>query len=65
MVGTSGLTDDDYAEIGVVAQGAQRGVLAVGNFAITVVLLQRFAEIAAKYIPHCEIIDYANSLLSR
>jgi 4-hydroxy-tetrahydrodipicolinate reductase len=35
--------------------------LAVGNFALTVVLLQKFAEMAAKYIPHWEIIDYAHS----
>jgi 4-hydroxy-tetrahydrodipicolinate reductase len=35
-------------------------VLAVGNFALTVVLLQRFAEIAARYIPQWEIIDYAS-----
>ena len=39
----------------------KHGVLAVGNFALTVVLLQKFAEMAAKYIPHWEIIDYAHS----
>jgi 4-hydroxy-tetrahydrodipicolinate reductase len=33
----------------------------VGNFALTAVLLQKFAEIAARYIPHWEIIDYAHS----
>ena len=37
------------------------GVLSVGNFEITVVLLQKFAEMAARYIPHCEIIDYAGA----
>jgi 4-hydroxy-tetrahydrodipicolinate reductase len=61
VVGTSGLSNDDYSEIDSVAQGVKRGVLAVGNFALTVVLLQKFAEIAAKYIPHWEIIDYAHS----
>lgn len=60
IIGTSGLTDADYAEIGAAAQESQRGVLAVGNFAITVVLLQRFAEIAARFIPQWEIIDYAS-----
>jgi 4-hydroxy-tetrahydrodipicolinate reductase len=59
VVGTSGLTDADYAEIAAVAERRQRGVLAVGNFALTVVLLQKFAEIAARYIPQWEIIDYA------
>lgn len=60
VIGTSGLSDADYAEIAAVAENQQRGVLAVGNFALTVVLLQKFAEIAAKYIPQWEIIDYAH-----
>ncbi|MEO8669816.1 MAG: 4-hydroxy-tetrahydrodipicolinate reductase [Tahibacter sp.] len=60
VVGTSGLTDADYAEIDIVARAQQRGVLACGNFALTVVLLQKFAETAAKYIPQWEIIDYAH-----
>jgi len=61
VVGTSGLTNEDYEEIDRVAKGVNRGVLAVGNFALTVVLLQKFAEMAAKYIPHWEIIDYAHA----
>jgi len=61
VVGTSGLSDEDYQEIAQAAQKAQRGVLAVGNFALTAVLLQKFAEIAARYISHWEIIDYAHS----
>lgn len=61
VVGTSGLAEEDYREMDQVAQEARRGVLAVGNFALTAVLLQKFAEIAAKYIPHWEIIDYAHA----
>jgi 4-hydroxy-tetrahydrodipicolinate reductase len=61
VVGTSGLSNEDYEEIDGVAKEVQRGVLAVGNFALTVVLLQKFAEMAAKYIPHWEVIDYADS----
>ena len=60
VVGTSGLSSEDYDEIDGVAKKVNRGVLAVGNFALTVVLLQKFAEMAAKYIPHWEIIDYAH-----
>ncbi len=60
VVGTSGLSDEDYADIASAAENANRGVLAVGNFALTVVLLQKFSEIAAKFIPQWEIIDYAN-----
>jgi len=59
VVGTSGLTDADFAEIDIVARERRLGVLACGNFALTVVLLQKFSEIAARYIPQWEIIDYA------
>ena len=60
VVGTSGLTEEDYAEIDLVAQARHRGVLACGNFALTVVLLLKFAEAAARLIPQWEIIDYAH-----
>lgn len=43
------------------ARRRQRGVIACGNFALTVVLRQKFAEAAAKPIPQWEIIDYAHS----
>jgi 4-hydroxy-tetrahydrodipicolinate reductase len=61
VVGTSGLSETDYQEIDAVAREVKHGVLAVGNFALTAVLLQKFAEMAARYIPHWEIIDYAHS----
>ena len=61
VIGTSGLSNEEYEEINKVAHEVRRGVLAVGNFALTVVLLQKFAEMAAKYIPHWEIIDYAHA----
>ncbi len=60
VVGTSGLTDADFSEIDVVARKRNLGVLACGNFALTVVLMQKFAEAAAKLIPQWEIIDYAH-----
>ena len=60
VVGTSGLTDEDFAQIDAAARARQRGVLACGNFALTVVLLQKFAEAAARLIPQWEIIDYAH-----
>lgn len=60
VVGTSGLTESDFAEIDGLARKQNRGVLACGNFALTVVLLQKFAEAAAKLIPQWEIIDYAH-----
>lgn len=60
VVGTSGLNEADYAQIDSAARERQLGVLAVGNFALTVVLMQKFAEMAARLIPQWEILDYAN-----
>jgi 4-hydroxy-tetrahydrodipicolinate reductase len=61
VIGTSGLADEDFAEIDGLAREYGLGVLAAGNFAISAVLLQKFAEIAANFIPHWEIIDYADA----
>lgn len=61
IVGTSGLTDQDYEKIDIAAKKHKVSVLAVGNFAISVVLLTRFAEMAAKYMSNWEIIDYASA----
>jgi 4-hydroxy-tetrahydrodipicolinate reductase len=61
VVGTSGLSDADYAQIDAVAHERQRGVLACGNFALTAVLLIKFAEMAAKFLPQWELIDYAHA----
>src|SRR6185437_7651981 len=55
VVGTSGLSDDDYAQIDAVARERGRGVLACGNFALTAVLLIKFSEMAAKVLPQWEI----------
>ncbi|HEV2765617.1 MAG TPA: 4-hydroxy-tetrahydrodipicolinate reductase [Pyrinomonadaceae bacterium] len=60
VVGSSGLTDEDFDEINRAAVEHGVGVIAAGNFAITAVLLQRFACEAAKYLSHWEIIDYAS-----
>lgn len=59
VVGTSGLGDEDYAQIDAAARRHGRGVLACGNFALTAVLLVKFSEMAAKILPQWEIIDYA------
>jgi len=61
VVGTSGLTDPEYAEIDGAARRRGVGVLACGNFALTAVLLQRFAEFAARHIPQWEILDYGKA----
>lgn len=61
VIATSGLTEADYAEIEAAALEHSKAVLAVGNFSILVTLMQKCAELVAKYIPQYEIIDYASA----
>jgi 4-hydroxy-tetrahydrodipicolinate reductase len=60
VIGTSGLTVEDYEEIGREAADDKLGVIAAGNFSITAALAKHCALIAAKYLPSWEIIDYAD-----
>jgi 4-hydroxy-tetrahydrodipicolinate reductase len=59
VVGTTGLGQDELSEIGRLIQdeGNESNVIVAPNFAIGAVLLQRFAERAAKYFPAAEIIE--------
>jgi len=59
VVGTSGLTAADYAEIDDAARKAGVGVVASGNFALTAALMTRFSLMAAEYLDWFEVIDYA------
>lgn len=61
VIGTSGLTEEDFAAIDSAAREKSVGVLAAGNFALTAVLLAKFAEIAAKHVPSWEIVEYARA----
>ena len=60
VIGTSGLTDADYAEIDGWAKQEGVGVFAAGNFSVTAALLQHFAVELAPRLPHWEILDYAS-----
>ena len=61
VIGSSGLSDQDFIAIDVEAKKAGVGVIAVGNFALAAALLQRFAVEAAKHFPDWEIIDSAHA----
>ncbi len=61
VVGTSGLTDEDYAMVDREAKRKGLGVLACGNFSITAVLMMRFSELAARWVKSWEVIDYAGA----
>ena len=60
VIGSSGLTASDFAEIEKAAEKAGVTVVACGNFSITAALAKRFALMAAEHLPHWEIIDYAS-----
>lgn len=61
VIGSSGLTDDDYTELDRLARDNGVGVIAAGNFSIQAAVLQRAATIAAAHLDRWEIIDYASA----
>ncbi len=60
VIGTSGLSAADYAELDAAARKQGVGVIAAGNFSLTAALLLRFALMAAEHIPQWEVLDYAS-----
>src|SRR5579884_339532 len=57
VVGTTGLTAANIAEIGRVARIQSTGAFVAPNFAIGAVLIMQFAAQAARYLPDVEIIE--------
>lgn len=61
VIGSSGLTTADFADIDRAARERGVGVIAAGNFSLTAALAQAAALLAARYLPYREIIDYASA----
>ncbi|HEX3226435.1 MAG TPA: 4-hydroxy-tetrahydrodipicolinate reductase [Gaiellaceae bacterium] len=61
VVGSSGLSADDYEEIDSRARAENVAVIAAGNFSLTAALLLRAAVEAARYLDAWEVIDYASA----
>ena len=61
VIGTSGLTADDFAEIDAAAREHGVGVVSAGNFSLTAAMAKAAAQLAAKHLPSWEIIDYASA----
>lgn len=59
VIGTSGLTAEEFVQIDQAALAAGVGVFASGNFALTAALMTRFSIMAAEYLDWFEIIDYS------
>jgi 4-hydroxy-tetrahydrodipicolinate reductase len=57
VVGTTGLTGDQVAEIRAQADAGQANVLIAPNFAVGAVLMMRFAAEASRHMARAEIIE--------
>ncbi len=60
VVGSSGLTEADYAELDQRARERGVGVIAAGNFSVMAAVLQHCALLAARHLSSFEVIDYAS-----
>jgi 4-hydroxy-tetrahydrodipicolinate reductase len=61
VIGSSGLTADDFDEIDAAARERSVGVVASGNFSLTAAMCQAAALLAARHLPQWEVIDYASA----
>lgn len=61
VIGTSGLTTEQFSTIKKAADDAGVGVLAGGNFAISAILLSKFGQLATQHFDHWEIIEYGSA----
>ncbi len=57
VVGTTGFTEDDYRRFEDLVKKTGLGAAIIANFAIGVMLQMRFAEQAAKLMPHVEVVE--------
>ena len=60
VIGSSGLTSEDYTEFDTLARDHSVGVVAAGNFSILAAILTRAAVMAAEHVDRWEIVDYAS-----
>ena len=61
VVGSSGLTAEDYADLDRRARASGVGAIAAGNFSLLAALLARAAAEIALLVPAREIIDYGST----
>lgn len=61
VIGASGPTAADYAEIDAAAREHAVGVISAGNFSLTAAMAQAAVMLVARHLPQAEIIDYAST----
>lgn len=57
VVGTTGMTEEDLANLENEASAAGCNVFLAPNFAIGAVLMMEVSKVIARYMPHCEIVE--------
>ena len=57
VVGTTGFTDEDIKELASIAEEKKLGAIIAPNFAIGAILMMKFSQMAARYMPDVEIIE--------
>jgi len=62
VIGTTGLTADDLAEIDRLAKAHDVGAVVAPNFTIGAVLMMHLAKIAARYFDYAEIIELHHNM---
>jgi 4-hydroxy-tetrahydrodipicolinate reductase len=58
VIGTTGFTPEQIAELDRQCKAQGIGGLIAPNFSIGAILMMKFSAMAAKYFPHVEIIEY-------
>ncbi len=61
LIGSSGLTADDYAELDRLARDGGVGVIAAGNFSIQAAVLQQAATLAAQHLDRWVFFYFAGA----
>ncbi|ADU30159.1 4-hydroxy-tetrahydrodipicolinate reductase [Evansella cellulosilytica] len=57
VVGTTGFTDEDVKELSDIAEDKKIGAIIAPNFAVGAILMMKFSQMAARYLPDVEIIE--------
>ncbi|WP_071459951.1 4-hydroxy-tetrahydrodipicolinate reductase [Bacillus massilinigeriensis] len=57
VVGTTGFTQEDLAELEEICQIRELGCIIAPNFAVGAILMMKFSQLAARYFPAVEIIE--------
>lgn len=58
VIGTSGLSEEQTAALQQLAADHQVGGVIAANFGVSAVLMMKFAQLAAKYFDHAEVVEY-------